>query len=173
MNLLCNGFPKSGNHALVKACELLGQPATVNHIVYQPLPNEARHVFIRRDPRNVLVSQLRHMRDQVTPGKFLSRFRSLSGSLSLSDEMAHFEGWLHDAQTHVVRYEYLTSDERAMRGIAEFLGVPYIDGAFAELPGHTATWNEVRSDYREVWTPEVQEIWAAEGGNELLARWGY
>lgn len=164
-----NGFPKSGNHALVKTLELLGQPAEVHHTRCSEAV-EGAHVFIKRDPRNVVVSWLRHHRHAVTPGTFLTAFRKFEHR-PLVDEMGEFEGWLTTA--YVVRFEDLIADEATMRGIAAFVGAPYIDGAFAALPGDTLTYNDVPSDYRAVWTPLVAETFSREGGDALLTRWGY
>ncbi len=174
MNVFCNGFPKSGNHALQKAVELLGVPAEVNHRPFKEgLPHGAtHHVLIVRDPRNVIISWLRFNGDPVTPGKFLARFRKFQDR-SLADEMAEYEPWREAHGTYIVRYEQLIEDDRTMREIAAYLGVSYISGSFAALPNHTRTWNPVRSDYRGIWTPEVIAAWGAEGGDELLARWGY
>lgn len=177
MKLVTNGFPKSGNHALVKACELLGQPAQVNHIpVSEGLPKgTTHHLFIKRDPRNVVVSALRFSGNTVTPGMFLSQFRKflLADGRSLVDSMAQYEGWLTHPQTLVIRFEDLIASDKAMHDIANYLDVPYINGAFEELPGLTRTWTGKLSDYRMIWTPEVKEQWDAEEGQELLIRWGY
>lgn len=171
VNVFCNGFPKSGNHALAKALELLGLPAEVNHESFpSDRPNGSPHVFIKRDPRNVIVSWLRFQHEPVSPGKFIARFRRFQDR-SLVEEMADFEPWLGAA--FVVAYEDLIASPAEMQAIAEHVGVPYIDGAWEELPNHTRTWNPIRSDYRDVWTPEAQAVWSAEGGNELLERWGY
>jgi hypothetical protein len=172
MNVFCNGFPKSGNHALMKACELLGVPAVVNHIPYaEGLPEgTTHHVLIARDPRNIIVSWLRFHRDVVAPGKFLARFRQFE-SRSLAEELAQYEKWLWTA--YVIRYEALIADDTAMRELARYLGVPYLEGAWEELDGLTVTWNAIKSDYRDVWTPEVIAAWYAEGGGKLLLRWGY
>ena len=163
-----NGFPKSGNHALVKALQLLGQPCRVNHIkVGEPV--EGRHVFIKRDPRNVICSWLRFNGQPVTPGMFLTTFAQFQ-ERSLIAELAEYEGWLAG---FVVRYEDLIASDVEMRRIAEHLNIPYIDGAFEALPGMTRTWFADHSDYRTIWTPDVESVWIANGGPELLARWGY
>ncbi len=176
MKLICNGFPKSGNHALWKACELLGVPSEVNHIAYADgLPAEAtHHIFIKRDPRNVIVSWLRFRKVPVTPGYFLRAFRCFDdGPPSLVDAMAEYEPWLAHNDTLIVGFEELVADAEPMHHIANYLGVPYIDRAWDDLPGLTKTWNAERSDYRAVWTEQVQQAWATEGGNDLLLRWGY
>lgn len=171
MKVFCNGFPKSGNHALAKALELLGIPAEVNHEPFpSERPNGAQHILIKRDPRDIVVSWLRFNRQPVTPGTFIAAFRKFQ-QRSLVEEMMQFEGWLERA--FVVPYESLIRAPALMQAMAKQLGTYYIDGAWENLPNHTSTWNAVRSDYREVWTSQVRETWSAEGGNELLMRWGY
>lgn len=166
-----NGFPKCGNHALVKALQLLGQPCQVQHLPFGQVI-EGPHVFIRRDPRNVVCSWIRFNGQPVTPGMFITAFRRFQDR-PLVAEMAEYEGWLTDSSTLVVSYEALIADDAEMRRIADHLGVPYISGAFEALPGLTKTWFAAHSDYRTIWTPEVEAVWSAEGGPELLARWGY
>lgn len=168
--VVTSGFAKAGNHALVKAVQLLGHPCVVDHIAY--VGSIGQHVFIKRDPRNIVCSWLRFNGQPVTPGMFITAFRRFQYA-SLVDEMAVFEGWLSDPQTLVVSYEALTASDAEMRRIATYLDTPWIDGAFDELEGLTATWFAQHSDYRTIWTPEVESMWVADGGNELLERWGY
>lgn len=171
--MIANGFPKSGNHALVKACELLGVPAEVNHFPYpHPIPDGEQHVLIKRDPRNVVISWMRMQGKPVTPGMFITYCRRFE-TKSLADSLAEYEPWLHDPRTFVVRYEDLVASDVEMRRLAAHLGVPYIDGAFEELPGLTKSWNPVRSDFRIIWTPDAATFWNDYGGPSLLARWGY
>ena len=167
-----NGFPKHGNHPLVKACQLLGVPCAVSHIPFGGQV-EAKHLFIKRDPRNALIAWLRMFGQPETAGMFITTFRQYQNS-PLVGQMAAYEGWLQDADTYQVRYEDLIASRVTMEGIAGYLGIPYLEGAFEELPGVTLTWTGPNhSDYRTIWTPEVETVWAAEGGPELLDRWGY
>ena len=169
--LTTNGFPKSGCHALEKACQLLGQPCQVEHIPYGGVVGD-KHIFIKRDPRNVVCSWLRFSGQAVTPGMFITAFRQFQ-NMSLVTDMAEYEGWLIDPNTLVVRYEDLIASATTMQSIALYLGVPYIVGAFEDLPGLTVTWFSNHSDYTTIWTADVNAVWQAEGGPELLARWGY
>jgi len=193
-NVFINGFPKSGNHALRKACELLGVPAYVNHVPFKDgSPADSTHrIFIKRDPRNVIISKMRMDDEQVTPGTFITKFRAWQRAdirviqlengqtetvtipqISTIEAMSEYEQWLNDADTFQVKYEDLIRNDIEMRRIAVYLGVPYLDDAFESLPGLTKTWNDVHSDYNTIWTPEVETVWNAEGGPELLTRWGY
>lgn len=169
---IINGFPKSGNHALLKACQLLGLPIpSVNHLPYSK-KTSGKHILIIRDPRNILVSKLRFEGSRVTPGMVISKFR-LFDKKSLVEEMAEYEGWLTDPDTLVVKFEELVSDPSIIKKIAEFVDTPYIEGAFEELPGLTRTWTGALSNYQDYWTQDVANVWDAEGGPELLKRWNY
>ncbi len=57
--------------------------------------------------------------------------------------------------------------------MAAWLDTPYIEGAFEDLPGKTYTWNDVHSDYRTIWCPQIERVWRDEGGEQLLKDWGY
>lgn len=165
-----NGFPKSGNHALVKAVQLLGQPSQVNHIAFSEA-SEGPYIFIKRDPRNVVCSWLRFNGQPVTPGMFIAAFRKFQ-ERSLVEEMADYDGWLTAENTLVISYEDLIASDNKIRAIAAWLNTPYIEGAFDALPGLTRTWFPDHSDYRAIWTPEVDAVWRSEGGTELLSKWG-
>ena len=172
-----NGFPKSGNHALVKALQLLGLPCMVQHVPWseEMAYRDAPRVFVVRDPRDVVVSMLRMKGQPVTPGMFLTRVRQWGdeGAGSLVEALAAFEGWLHDPTTERVSFEALRRSDAELRRLAAALGVPYLAGAWEALPGLTRTWNATPSDHRAIWTPEVEDGWQAAGGPALLARWGY
>lgn len=172
-----NGFPKHGNHALVKALQLLGCPCLVQHVPWREemAYRDAPRVFVTRDPRDAVVSMLRMKKLSVTPGMVLTRLRQYKDDESgtLAEVMAEMEGWLTDPATLVVRFEDLKRSDAEMRRIAAWLKVPYLEGAWEQLPGLTMTWNAEPSDHRPFWTPEVEAGWQAIGGPALLARWGY
>lgn len=173
--LTTHGFPKSGTHALVKACELLDVPwpCGAEHRTFaEGLDDGVTHdVFIVRDPRDVVVSMMRMDGQPVTPGLFIARFRRFIAA-PLVDEMAAYQPWLQHSG-HIVRYEALVASERPMRALASYLGVAYPQGAWEHLPRLTRTWNDTRSDYRTVWTPEAKSVWKREGGRALVEAWGY
>ncbi len=172
--VITSGPEKAGNHALVKAVELLGIPCDVEHRRYKEgLPVGAKHLFIKRDPRNMVLSMLRFRDQPVSAGMWIRWFRRYSDKKSLIKYLADFESWLNHERTFVVTFEDLIKDDRAIKDIAKYLAVPYLEGSFELLPGVTKTWTGVLSDFHVIWTPEVEKVWNSEGGPELLRTWQY
>lgn len=163
-----NGPPKMGNHALWKACELLGiASGGVNHVPFgEPIAGSA-HLFVKRDPRNALVSWVRFNGMPVTQGTLITAMAEYLPQLQ------PFEPWLADPAAFVVRFERLIADNTQMREIAAHCGVPYLDDAWPNLPNHTRTWTGRLSNWAEHWTLAVSDAWADHGGPELQMRWGY
>lgn len=170
-NLIVNGFPKHGTHAAMKACELLGVNGIRAHWIHGKLPPHAKHVFIKRDPRDALISWVRMMKRQVTQGFIIASIRKFQDE-SIARELRRFVPFLRDG-TFVLKYEALVADDRELRRLAEYLGVPFLSDAFENLPGFTATWNNKHSDHREYWTPEIEAVWLEEKGAQILEAWGY
>lgn len=179
--VLVNGFPKSGTHALWKACYLLGINAEHGHFQPDELPACDRHLFIKRDPRNVLASAVRAGMGRIAQegtgfplngGSFTAALRDFNGE-PFCDQLAKMEPWLDAPACHIVSYEDLIASDTAMRGIANYCDVPYIDGAFELLPGHTRTWNERHVDWRSIWSENVERAWGEAGGAAVVKRWGY
>lgn len=151
---------------------MLGHHADIGHYpMTDPLPHEfetlEKLLFIKRDPRNMIVSGMRDKGMPVCQGAFLSYFRSPE-----FQEIHHFTPWLK-IDCFQTSYEALMADDRELRRLAEYLGIPFLDDAWNNIPGHTRTWRVPHSDYTQVWTPTVREQWIAEGGNEILRDWGY
>lgn len=176
--VICNSMPKSGTHALIRAVELLGLPdVQLAHAAYGQLdPTAGKHLYIIRDPRNNLISRTRASAYPLTQGSLMLKLRNFEDGLSYRDYAAGFFSWIDDPATHVVRFEALIGDGGAtLRGIADFLGVPYLDDAYPHIIGPTVTWTGQLSDWRSepAWTPVVEEAFQAEGGAEVAARYGY
>lgn len=184
VQLATHGFPKTGTHALVKACQAVaGLPCDALHLPFaEGLPVGTTHdIFIVRDPRNILVSTLRMRHLQVSPGAIATLFRRYQ-TTSLRRELALYEPWLGSAGL-VVRHERLCdrTDVAVRRAevqrIADYLGagtaVFSVDAAAEQLLGWTLTWNATPSDFRPYWNEQLAHIWRHEGGDDLLARWGY
>ncbi|MBV8666732.1 MAG: sulfotransferase domain-containing protein [Burkholderiaceae bacterium] len=165
----------------MKAVQLLGQPVPdVSHIPYgQTLPNgTTKHVFIKRDPRNTLISWMRYNWMSVTEGTIMAAIGIPTPDGTLLQVADSYLGWLTDPSTYVVKFEDLISNEATLEGVATFLGVPYIAGSFANLPGYTTTWTgtgttPAYSDYTQVWTSNLASFWTANGGDTLVSAYGY
>lgn len=164
-----NGPPRMGNHALWKTCELLGIDSNgVNHLPWIKMPKGGpKRLFIKRDPRNALLSWMRHNGLLMTQTTAISRMRKYLETLQ------HFERWLHDQGTLVVSFERLLADDQQMREIAAHCGVEYVDDAWQNLPNHTRTWTGNLSDYRAIWSEKVDRAWRERDGSAVLVRWGY
>lgn len=170
--VFANGFPKAGNHALVKACHLLALDCAVEHLPYVGLA-PGPTVFIKRDPRNIIMSWLRHSGQAVARGPFMVQIHNFMGKGPIVDQLAAYEGWLNDRDTLVVSYEALTASPVEMQRIAEFAGVEFDPDVFDLLPGLTRTWFPDHSDWQTIWTPQVEKAWNDAGGADLLTRLGY
>ncbi len=171
MRVLVNGVPKSGTHALKKAVALLGVESDNRHVEYGMQVDHDKHVFIKRDPRNVLLSKVRFEGQPVTQGMVILKMQNFNGE-PFNLVLSRYAPWLTQAP-HIVVYEELISDKSVLRRIAKYLGVHALGDAFSNLPGHTATWNPEHSDYRYVWTAEVEAAWNDIGGPAILQEWGY
>lgn len=169
-----NGMYKSGTHAGMKACALLGWPSSHHHEPYRAdFINGDKHVFMVRDPRNMLVSWLRFQSRAVSPGMLITAMREYAGGPPLLTTLAAFRPWLNDPATFVLRFEDLIASAAPMRSLATYLDTPYLEGAWEVLPGLTETWTGTYSDYRTVWTQDVERVWSELGGSEALKEWGY
>lgn len=197
--IVCNGVPKNGTHALLKAVELLGVPvrwrniqgAELHHLPHGQLPYahkrtgefmrgelsaDDRLIHIIRNPKNAFISWMRMQGLPLTTGMIMARLQNHEESGSYIQSYEPFHGWLTDPHALVVRYEELISDNgETIKKIAEYLGVKYQEDAFENLPGHTMTWNPQHSDYKtlDAWNEDVEAIWQKLGGNELSERLGY
>lgn len=172
--ILVNGFPKSGTHALQKACNLLGYDTLLDHIPCgTSLPEGmTKHLLIYRDPRNAVISWIRMRRMQVTEGMIMST------CMSRIPDMRKFSGWLKDESVQKFRFEDLITKREEMERLAFVLDRPYIAGAFEDLPGHTRTWSgegttSAHSDFTKYWTAGVSYIWSQYGGDILTDELGY
>ena len=175
--VFAHGFMKSGNHAIIKALKLLGFWTAPVHIPFgQAIPTGYTHnIFIKRDPRNILISVMKSLGDPMTPEALIARVADVNysdGSIkNFFQLLDKWTGWLTDPNTFVVKYEDLIANDIEMRRIATYLGVPYIEGSFERLPGDTATWSAEQSDYTTLWTPEIQALWGSVVGTKILTNW--
>jgi len=172
--IICNGLPKSGTHALVKAVQLLGQPDTEH--VHEPFGydiGQNKHILVKRNPRNVLVSWVRFHGVQVTSGNLIGAIKRINDR-SLGKLFNDYKGWLTDPSTLVVKFEDLTTDNGAtIQLIANYLAVPYLTDAYTYLPGLTRTWTGNLSNWRNHWSAQVESEWNLSGADVAETDWGY
>ena len=179
-----SGPEKCGNHALVKVVELLGIPpewqglpgTVMSHMGYKELPEGDKHVFIKRHPKNAFLSNCRFHNYPIQSGMLQSKLRNWNGSGPYIDRWARQVGWLTAPNTLVITFEGLISDGgETIRQVADYLDVPFLEDAYAHLPGGTRTWNPVHSDYTtcEAWTDAVESVWTETGGDEIVRAFGY
>lgn len=188
MNVLINSIPKSGTHALARAVELLGIPylgyltderegdgARIVHLPPGAMDMAGRkHLFIFRDPRNVVLSSLRRTGKPLTQGTIISETRAFQGGRSFYDQARPYLGWFSDPAIHAVRFESLLSDGGVtVAGIAAVLGVMAFDDCYPNIIGPTETYTGKLSDWRNYWTPAIEEVWQAEGGADIQRAFGY
>ena len=182
MEITCNGIRKHGTHALLKAVELLGCPvayqgqdgATLHH---KPFTEEVngKHIFIRRHPKNAFISLLRMHNIPLTTGVLISKMQSFE-SENYVQHCEPYLGWLSDNNTFNIKFEDLIKDGgTTFKVIANYLNVPYLEDAYPNRFGLTATWSGELSDYKTLaaWTAAVDETWTAIGGDQLEQDLGY
>lgn len=170
---LANGFPKSGCHALAKGMELLGVPeARVIHVkTLAEIPEGGKVVTIFRHPKNCLVSMCRWRSKPLCTGSLIQLINDYDGAGLMVKALGEYEHWQQDG--YWVRYEDLVTSDAALRGVAEHLGIPFLENAWPNLPGLTLTWTGKPSDWREHWNEHLDNLWRSEGLHDLQERLGY
>ena len=173
MKILINGVPKAGNHALLKGVELLGVAgAHVDHRKYGEPISEDRQLFLKRHPRNILISMARWQQRPLKQGPLIVLMQDFYNWEPMAQYLSAFTPWLHNG-VHSLSYEDLTGADWALRGIADYLNVPYLDDAFENLPGLTTTWTGAPSDWTQHWTPVMERAWEDHGMADVQHEWGY
>ena len=161
--ILCNGIPKSGTHALLKAVQLLGcVNARQDHVAYRSDMDRRvkKHIYIHRDPRDMLVSWVRFSCPAVTKGYLIGAIKDYGAlGCSIAEAIERFDDWIGAPSVLTVEFQALTSDDREMRRIAKYLDVPFLDDAFDNLEGGTPTWTGKLSHWEDYWSAEVDDAW--------------
>ena len=179
MTVVCNGFPKTGTHALQRAVRLLGCKDTrQGHFPFHVA--QGQHIHICRDPRNALVSWVRWtnpprdvMRPDVMEGLLIGAIQGFRAGRSFYEEAMEFAHWLDDAPLSI-RFEELIGDGGVtVQAIADYLQVPHLPNAYFHLAGQTKTYTGALSDWRDHWNPDVEYAWEANGGHEIEEAFGY
>ena len=183
--IICNGIEKSGLHALSKSVQLLGIPSNsfapdapnsvaFDHIPYGTLdPKYTKHIYIRRHPRNMLISWVRFIALPVTTGTLIGAMQGFVEG-SFHDYCSKFIPWLNEPGVLQVRFEDLFTDGGVtMQKIADYLGVPLDPDAYPNIPGFTQTWTGKLSDWTTVWNAELETALTQYRCNEIQTAFGY
>jgi hypothetical protein len=157
-----------------------------------------RKIFIYRDLRDALISQMRFLVDSPSTSSTLAAWKDATAPIermagfmrdhkhtiymfSLFLEMA---GWLAEPDVFGLSFEQLYGDVAAgsrderLQSLYAFLDLP----SRPEHPARTAdrlvgsntrTWSGVRSSRETYWDDTVERLFAELGGTELNAAYGY
>lgn len=176
------GIPKSGTNATEKVVRLLGR--TPSHHMHTPPREEiyTKHkvIYIRRNPRNVLISWLRYHERELTEKNMIDTIQDFGypdedrqHGNSMFDMYTAYDEWRSIPSVCVVRYEDLVQDQDTIDRIADYLNVPRSDGILPSLPKGTYTWNDKKSNWKEYWTDRVEGAWLMSGMPVIESTMGY
>lgn len=172
--VIVNGFPKTGCHALKKGVELLG--AAPVDLIHEPAGTlaslDAPMVVSFRDPRNVLISRCRWDQRPLASGSLINLLRDCDGEPFVTGYRRYLP-WLEDERVRCMPYEALTGSDAGLRLVALYLGIPYLEDAFVNLPGLTMTWTGKPSVWQDHWTEQLSKEWKLYGGDDLEHELGY
>lgn len=161
----CNGSPKTGTHLLVKSVRMFNCViASHNH---NPELSPTKHIHIRRNPRNAIISYLRMDKTELTSKNIISKMKLFI------DEYSQYVHLLSDKNILNVSFEDLLTDENELKRIADFIGFPLVDNHFKMLWGNTATFTGSLSNWRDYWCRDIIKAWSELGGVELENSLGY
>ncbi len=159
-----NGLPRSGNHALQKACALLGVELRVEHYHYSEKVPGWKYLYVTRNPRSMAVAACRAPKPHVaTPEGIIAQIREYRYIMPLADLLADRAMWLVDPDVHAISYEELTGSPAGIERLAGLLGVMATGGEFAKLPGGTLSWTGGSDGWQAYWTDAVEAVWQESG----------
>lgn len=172
--LIAVGFPKSGTHALQRALLLLGLGyIPTSHLPYANRHTDQPYAFIKRDPRNVVISRVRWQQKPVTEEWIVHYLRQWNERRTMGEALAAFEGWLMDPDAVQVTFERLVTEPREMQRLGEGVRGRWQPERWRELrSGESRTYTGQLSNWPEHWTPRIEGVWE-ECCAGVLGRWGY
>ena len=178
----CIGAPKSGNHLLVHAVQLLGIADVV--MSHDPKDRGDKTIMIYRNPRNVMVSWVRFTAPRYAQGYLMGAIRKTYAD-DLSGYFRSFSLLLNDPGILSVKFEDLINhSQRELEKMANHLGVEVLDDASESLivqtvtasPGLSKNNQSVLSDWKQPqwkWSNKIEREWLAAGGAEIERAFGY
>ena len=195
MSILLNGIPKSGTHVLQRVVEIKGIPfksgvkedgtrahgidpgaiAYHGHVPYEArdavLENFHRHIFIKRNLRNVVISWMYHNKSERR--SLENAFEHFHTGAKYPNYVRRFVDWNYDVNTHVVKFEDLIYNRTGLEEIYELLQLPFDSTDYDAIIGGTRTYREKHANWRKEWTSTMEYIWYETGMPELNRLLGY
>ena len=129
---------------------------------------EGAHLHIKRNPRNALISHIRHL-----GGGDLSAKGIIQAMPALIAEMKLYLPWTTDLSVLNVSFESLLTDPAEVQRISTYLSMPCKDNHFLKLWGNTPTFTGKLSNWREYWNTDIATAWKAADGDILEQLLGY
>ncbi len=166
MPIICNGSPKTGTHLLLKSIYLFGGLGYT--AVHKHDPNLSNCIHIKRNPRNVLISYIRHFDKSNLTTENITKHIPI-----IIKEMSSYINLLSDSNVLNVSFEKLLTNSNELERISKFIDLPLIDDHFKKIWGNTPTFTNKLSNWREHWNEEINNKWIELGGVELENTFGY
>ncbi len=152
-------------------------------------PPAGKKIICWRDPRDLIVSKIRHTRKTKRPNRPIEKDTAVREFLHQDrvvypDDIGggHIEQMLRVARRWEnvgalrIPFEVIADDATgpdAADKIAMYLGVDGGAECFREIYGIGKTFNETKTDWREWFGKKALAMFEAKGGRELVERLGY
>lgn len=171
-------FEMVGENKLQRVFRLPNGRFVHSHIAYALSAELAlvkhKHLFILRNPRDIAVSWMRHRAKQdpsLKEGYPLLKKLIQQGMYgeSVPDFFLGFVEWLDKQNIYVVKFEDVKSTSFDFTPMFEYLGIEAPEESIKSALGVGPTFNKRTSDWRDVWTDELQDIWKDSNGEKAEA----
>lgn len=170
--IYCNGSPKTGTHALLKALWLFGgeyKLAIHSHTSHKDKVTGARYINIFRSPRNVIGSWLKFTTQEVTESNMIKVIPDLVR------EQFDYAGWWVDKDPNIlnIKYEELLTLPKVVDDIQSFLNKDKKAGSvlavktethYKDIWGGTPTFTGNPFIWRDNWSNALETTWINAGG---------
>jgi len=179
----CNGAPKTGTHLLLNAVYHLGvhkKRLRHEHKYYDGWSDwknlekpQLAHLHIIRHPKNVLISYVRYTFNECSEKHVLDNIPNVI------DDCRVFVKWLYDKEVLTVKFENMLKNDKTLKNIAKFIGVPFKKSAFLNMTnkvvdlGFDNTKTNKHSNWQDWWSDRHQDRWIEYGGPQLEIDLGY